>query len=317
MAQPEMTSDSLPLLARGALSLRLAPSLGGGIISFECCAVSVGNIPIFRPGVLSEGKPTALASFPLVPFVNRIRGGAFSFRGRRVTLAQNMPPDPSPLHGQGWLNAWTVERLGADHAELVYRHAADEWPWAYAARQTFELDEVGLTLVLSCTNLAAEPMPCGLGQHPYFPCTPRTRLDTGVETVWTIDEHVLPVAQIPATGRYGLADRRVCGQGLDHGFGGWSGRAVISDPDLPFRIEMSSPDARFFQLYSPAAGGLFVAEPVTHANAALNAPEAEWAGFGMRVLEPGESMSLTMRVDIMPLSRPLRGRRGPPRSGGR
>ena len=52
----------------------------------------------------------------------------------------------------------------------------------------------------------------------------------------------------------------------------------ISDPDLPFRIEMSSPDARFFQLYSPASGGLFVAEPVTHANAALNAPEAEWAG---------------------------------------
>src|SRR3712207_9341865 len=48
-------------------------------------------------------------------------------------------------------------------------------------------------------------------------------------------------------------------------------------PILPFRIEMSSPDARFFQLYSPAAGGLFVAEPVSHANAALNAPEEQWA----------------------------------------
>jgi len=296
-----MDTDSLPLLSRGMLFLRLAPNLGGGISSFECCAVSGGKIEIFRPFDGHGNSPVALASFPLVPFVNRIRGGAFFFRGRRVTLAQNMPPDPSPLHGQGWLHAWEVERLGADHAELVYRHSADEWPWAYEARQTFDLDESGLTLVLSCTNLAAEPMPCGLGQHPYFLCTPRTRLDTGVESVWTIDEHVLPVDRVPAVGRFDLRDRLVCGQDLDHGFGGWNGRAIVADPGLPFRIAMSSPDAPFFQLYSPASGGLFVAEPVSHANAAMNAPEEKWAELGMRVLEAGETMSLTMRVEILPL----------------
>jgi aldose 1-epimerase len=300
MARSDMEPDSFPVLTRGPLSLRLAPGLGGGIASFECCAVSRENIRIFRPFDPTADSPTALAGFPLVPFVNRIRGGAFSFRGRRVTLERNMPPDPSPLHGQGWLHAWKVERLGADHAELVYRHAAGEWPWDYEARQIFDLDEDGLDLVLTCTNRSDEPMPCGLGQHPYFLCTPRTRIDTGVETVWTIDEHVLPVERVPAAGRFDLADRLVCGQGLDHGFGGWSGRALISDPDLPFRIAMSSPDARFFQLYSPTSGGLFVAEPVTHANAALNAPEEEWAELGMRVLEPGETMSLTMRVEVLP-----------------
>lgn len=294
-----MDDASFPLLARGPLSLRLAPGVGGGIASFECCAVSGGNIPIFRPHDGNDPTPTALASFPLVPFVNRVRGGAFSFRGRRVTLAQNMPPDPSPLHGQGWQAPWTVERLGADHAELLYRHSADEWPWDYEARQAFALDDQGLSLDLSCTNRADEPMPCGLGQHPYFLCTPNTRLDTGVATVWTIDEHVLPIEQVPAVGRFDLRDRLVCGQGLDHGFGGWSGRAVISDPDVPFRIVMSSPDAQFFQLYSPASGGLFVAEPVSHANAAMNAPEEEWAELGLRVLEPGETMSLTMRVDVL------------------
>jgi len=295
-----MDSNSFPILTRGSLSLRLAPDLGGGIASFECCAVSAGNVPIFRPYEAGDPSPTALSSFPLVPFVNRVRGGAFSFRGRRVTLAQNMPPDPSPLHGQGWLSAWTVERLGADHAELSYRHSAGEWPWDYEARQAFALDDRGLGLDLACTNLSDEPMPCGLGQHPYFLCTPDTRLDTGVETAWTIDENVLPVEQVPAAGRYDLRDRLVCGQGLDHGFGGWNGRAVISDPGLPFRIAMSSPDARFFQLYSPESGGLFVAEPVTHANAAMNAPEEQWAELGMRVLEPGETMSLTMRVEVLP-----------------
>jgi aldose 1-epimerase len=246
-------------------------------------------------------SPTALACFPLVPFVNRIRDGRFSFRGRRVTLARNLLPDPSPLHGQGWQAPWEVVRHARDEAELLFRHRPGEWPWAYEARQTFALDAAGLTLVLACTNRSDEPMPCGLGQHPYFLCGPETRLDTGVESVWTIDEKVLPVEKVPAEGRYDLRDRLVCGQALDHGFGGWSGRAVIADPAWPFRIEMSSPDARFFQLYSPAAGGLFVAEPVTHANAALNEPEAEWAELGMRVLEPGDTMSLTMRVDVLPI----------------
>jgi aldose 1-epimerase len=67
-------------------------------------------------------------------------------------------------------------------------------------------------------------------------------------------------------------------------------------------IRMVSPDARFFQLYSPFAGGLFAAEPVSHANAALNEPENEWPQLGMRVLEPGEAMSLTMRLEVIPIT---------------
>jgi aldose 1-epimerase len=63
---------------------------------------------------------------------------------------------------------------------------------------------------------------------------------------------------------------------------------------------MSSPAARFFQLYSPSEGGIFVAEPVTHANAAINALEPKWAELGLRTLEPGEAMSLDMRLDVIP-----------------
>jgi aldose 1-epimerase len=39
---------------------------------------------------------------------------------------------------------------------------------------------------------------------------------------------------------------------------------------------------------------------VSHANAALNAPEGQWGELGMRVLEPGEAMSLSMRLDVQP-----------------
>jgi aldose 1-epimerase len=253
-----------------------------------------------RPHDGASKRPVDFASFPLVPYVNRIRGGAFAFRGRTVRLAPNMPPDPSPLHGQGWLARWEVVRAGEREAELLFRHQAGEWPWSYEARQVFALDEGGLTLTLDCTNLDAQPMPCGLGQHPYFPCTAETRLQTAVECAWTVDDKVLPVDKVPAQGRYDLADRRICGEQLDNGFGGWGGRARIETPGAPFAIEMSSPEARFFQVYSPAEGGFFVAEPVSHANAALNAPEAEWEGLGLKVLEPGETMRLTMRIDVLP-----------------
>ena len=284
-------------LSAGALQLDLSPSIGGSISSFEWIDGD-RRVPVLRKCNSCPENVLEAASFPLVPFVNRIRGGHFAFRGRAVTLAPNMAGDPSPLHGQGWLSEWQVDRASASDALLSFHHQAGEWPWEYRAEQHFELDERGLSLRLTCRNLSDEPMPCGLGQHPYFDCGKDTRIDTQVTHVWTIDEHVLPVERVAASGRFALSDRPACGQDLDHGFGGWGGVARMTDPNWPFELELSSPDAHFFQLYSPAEGGIFVAEPVSHANAALNAPEDEWDELGMRVLEPGEAMSLELRLEV-------------------
>jgi aldose 1-epimerase len=291
-----MASNLLTLTA-GRLELQLSPSIGGAIWRFECAGPS-GPAPVLRKSHTGVENVLEAASFPLVPFVNRIRGGAFTFQGRTVRLQPNMAGDPSPLHGQGWLGAWTVESAGELEAVLGFRHHPGEWPWAYEARQAFSLDQGGLSLRLECRNISDEPMPCGLGQHPYFHCTSGTRITTQVTHAWTIDEHVLPVDKVPASGRFDLSDRAICGQDLDHGFAGWGGSALLTDPAWPFELEMSSPQARFFQVYSPASRGIFVAEPVSHANAALNAPEDEWAELGMRVLEAGEAMSLDMRLDV-------------------
>lgn len=282
-------------LRAGRLSLVLNPAVGGSISSL----LWDGERPVMRACAGPHEKVLDAASFPLVPYVNRIRDGRFEFRGREVQLAPNMPGDPSPLHGQGWLGLWTVTDADHSRAALTFTHAAGEWPWSYEARQSIELDESGLSISLECRSRSDQPMPCGLGQHPYFPCGLNTRIDTQVATAWTIDENVLPVEEVPATGRFDLRERQVCGQGLDHGFGGWGGEAAMRDPDWPYDLRLTSPQARFFQLYSPESGAIFVAEPVTHANAALNAPETEWPRLGMRVLEPGEAMSLDMRLDVI------------------
>lgn len=290
-------SDSITLTS-GPLRLTLAPATGGAISAFEWLGVS-GPTPIMRPSPNPLENVLDACSFPLVPYVNRIRGGTFTFRGRHVRIAPNMASDQSPLHGQGWLSPWSVEAADNHSAVLTYRHEAGEWPWAYEARQRFEIDDGGLTVSLRCRNEGAEAMPCGLGHHPYFPCGAETRIDTLVTHAWTIDDKVLPVAKVPAEGRYDLKDRLVCGQDLDNGFGGWGGEALLSDPAWPFDVRISSDDARFFQVYSPPKGTFFVAEPVTHANAAMNEPEDRWPELGLQVLEPGEEMGLRMRVDVI------------------
>ncbi len=294
-----MEPRSLVTLSAGALELCVNPSTGGSISSLDWLENNA-RFAVLRNCNSSYENVLEAASFPLVPFVNRIRGGRFTFRGREIRLAPNMPGDPSPLHGQGWLGPWKLEHQGRSKASLSFDHGAGEWPWAYRAEQHFALDETGLTLVLTCRNLSDEAMPCGLGQHPYFNCGPGTRIDTQVTHAWTIDAHVLPVEKVTASGRFDLTDRAVCGQDLDHGFGGWGGSARMRDPAWPFDLEMASPDARFFQLYSPASGGIFVAEPVSHANAALNAPEDQWRGLGMKMLEPGEEMRLEMLLQVTP-----------------
>lgn len=290
---------SLLTLSSGSLELALAPGLGGAIASFAWTG-GRGRVPILRPSPESLDDVLDSASFPLVPFVNRIRGGAFAFRGRKVVLSPNMDGDPSPLHGQGWTGAWQVESHSESEAELLFEHEPGEWPWAYEARQLLRLSGGALQMELHCRNRSDEPMPCGLGFHPYFQCGPGSHVQTHVEEVWTVDDDVLPVERQPAGGFYAISDDPVCGRGLDNGYGGWSGRALFTDPGWPFEIELSSPQARFFQLYSPASGGIFVAEPVTHANAALNEATEHWPSLGLHVLQPGDSMALDARIAIHP-----------------
>jgi aldose 1-epimerase len=294
---PDILQHELVELQSGALRLLLAPSFGGSILRFDWMAGGKCT-PILRPCGMQASNILEAGSFPLVPYVNRIRGGSFGFRGQLIKLAPNLVGDQSPLHGQGWLSAWAVDDAAEKSVALSYRHEPGEWPWAYTARQLITLRDDELSVALSCLNNSKEPMPCGLGHHPYFACGPNTRVQSPVENVWTIDDNVLPVKRIAASGRFDLRDRAVCGQGLDHGFDGWSGKARLTDPAWPLEIAVSSPTARFLHVYSPRGGGACAIEPVTHANAALNEPESTWPELGPVVLEPGCQMSVEMRIRI-------------------
>jgi aldose 1-epimerase len=286
------------LLRAGSLELALSPAVGGGIARFDLVRGSTRE-PILRPAPDGNRDVLKAACFPLVPFANRIRNGTFACDGRTITLTPNMAGDNSPLHGQGWLSAWTAEADDERTARLTFRHPGGEWPWTYDARQDFTLDEAGLTVELACRNLSAEPMPCGLGLHPHFPCNRETRLDATVEAVWEVDADVLPTARVSASGRYGLEDRAICGQSLDNGYDGWNGAARITWPDRRLALELTSPDAQRFQVFSPPDGGFFVGEPVQNANAALGARQDQWPSLGLTRLAQGEEARLRARFALI------------------
>lgn len=285
-------------LRAGTLSLDVLPAVGGSIARFDHHGPE-GRQPLLRGSDANYADVLESACFPLVPYANRIRGGRFECDGREVRLPCNLPGDASPLHGQGWRAAWTVESAADDRIDMRYRHGTGDWPWDYESHQQIVLSPDACTITLSCRNLSDQPMPCGLGLHPYYPCTADTLLDTGVAGVWTVDKDVLPVARLPASGRYSLDKRLVCGQDLDNGYDGWNGTARITWPGQPMALALSSGDAGYFQVYSPAGRGFFAAEPVQNANAALNAPQDQWPQLGIALLAPGESRELRARFTVL------------------
>lgn len=287
------------ILRADGLEAGLKPHAGGALTHF-CDLSGKEPVDLLRRGKPGSDDPLDSAGFPLVPFCNRVRDGRFSFSGRQVQLPQNMPGQKHPLHGQGWRSPWRVLEAGESFAQIEFKHEALDWPWTYHSRMTAMIRNRGLDIVLTCKNLSEEAMPCGLGLHPYYPCDGETVLDTRVTEVWTVDDEIMPVGREPATGRYDLANRRVCGQDLDNGYEGWSGEAVFRWPGRGRGLRLTS-EAPRFQLYSPKEGGLIAAEPVTNANAALNRPEAEWEELGLWLLQPGERAELTARFEVFDL----------------
>lgn len=99
-------------IQNGQARLVLAPEVGGAIAAF-----TVAGRDVLRPMAAGASDALFTASFPLVPFCNRIPHGRFTFQGREVVLPPNLGDHPHALHGQGWRAAWTVEKAEGNEAD--------------------------------------------------------------------------------------------------------------------------------------------------------------------------------------------------------
>ena len=173
MSLEKEAKDNILTLRAGNALLEIIPEVGGSITRY-CLVTEEQTLNFLRPAQLGFAKhdPREMASFPLIPFSNRIRNSHFKFQEREIKLPLNFYPEVHNINGHGWKVPWTVTESTENRAAIEYQFLPDEWPFSYSANQVFELTDSALTVTLQICNTGESAMPVGLGLQPYFVRTP-------------------------------------------------------------------------------------------------------------------------------------------------
>ncbi len=285
-----MHAASVVELNAGALRLAVRPDLGGCLAGFWC-----DDLPVLLSAdasAMTAARPSA--SYPLVPYSNRLGYCRFRWQGHEYTTRPNFDNSPHSVHGVGWQRPWQVVEQSATQALLRLEHPGDaDWPFAFIAEQTFELTADQLTLRLALTNTDKRAAPAGLGWHPYFPKRQRSRLHVELTDRWESDPSTqLPTRKVAQPG----IDADVAHLAFDHCFEGWRGAARVRDEKLSVRMTSSEP---YLVVYTPEHKPYFCVEPVSHVSNAIHM--ADPRAHGLRTLEPQQRMEAWMRLDVAPI----------------
>ena len=278
-------------LKSGLLRCDIRPDLGGCLAGLWW-----GDVPVLRSTAGPALTSVRLAgSYPLVPFSNRVAQAKLVWAGTSHPLVQNNAAEPHAIHGVGWQRPWEVLDESDQFALLSYQHKADAaWPFAFDTSQAFRLSEGALEITLSMTNQSSTPAPAGLGWHPYFVKRTTSHLRFAASGRWEMGADKLPTQRLAATG----LDTACAALDVDHCFEGWQGEALLSDERLRVRIASS---LKRLVVFTNATRDFVAIEPVSHVNNAVNLmATGTWTAdeLGLRVLQPGESMSEVMSIRV-------------------
>ena len=259
-----------------------------------------------KPFLVAAGGPDGtMASFPLVPFGNRVEGNAMSFNGHDYRFKPNSP-DPLYLHGDGWLGLWGVEEESSQRLRLSLSRTADEVsPYGYLARQEVAISGNTLVLDLSVKNRGDAALPFGLGLHPFFSRTPKTRLTAAAQTFWSERDGHLPGERQAMPDILCFADGKTLPRGsVNNAFEGWNGHALIVWPEFGHQAALDAdPVFNRYMIYMPIEPtDFFCFEPMSHLP---NGHRMKDLG-GLTVLAPGESLSGRITIRLSPLTAKFR-----------
>ncbi|RYF42506.1 MAG: aldose 1-epimerase, partial [Comamonadaceae bacterium] len=196
--------------------------------------------------------------------------------------------------GLGWQRPWEVLEHEGPLLMLAYEHRADaSWPFAFDCSQTFLARPQALEMTLSLTNQSDRPAPSGLGWHPYFVKRTRSHVAFSATGRWEMGQDKLPTVREPSPG----LDADCAFLDVDHCFDGWTGAVELRDELLRLRISSS---LRRLVVFTNETREFVAIEPVSHVNNAHNlvAAGADAQSLGLVVLQPGESMSAQMTIEV-------------------
>jgi aldose 1-epimerase len=248
------------ILSAGDLRLEFCPGLGGAVTRF-----TAADFPILREAAGVPGSVSDTASFPLIPFSNRIRGGRFRFGDKAYQIPVDKRDPRFTNHGYTRHLPWDVVSCSTTAATLRFRMAepSTAWPFPFTAEQAFELTSTQLTM------------------------RARTRLKFSAACMWETDELDISVRSKAIADRFDFSSGKMLEARLiNHAYSGWNGTAEIKHVD-GVRIVIGATGAlNHLLVFTPEGKDFFGFEPVSHRPDALN-PLADPHDEGMAILSPG------------------------------
>lgn len=292
---PPNVSGTELVLTDGDYAARIV-SVGAGLAS-----LTRNGIDLVCPHSVDE-MPQGYMGKTLLPWPNRIAGGAYTREGRRHFLPVNEPDTGCALHGLVSWNDWQVIHADKDSATLgTFLPAQPGYPWPLHCWVTYAVCALnGLSVTISAKNLGTTPAPYGASSHPYLrvgdlpidECLLRLPADTVLET----DHNHIPLSarcvdDSPLDLRKGvpLEGKQIDDTFTDLPHGVWAARLWASDNDSWVELES---DTRWVQIYT--------AEDLDRCGVAIEAmtcaPNAFNTGAGLVDLAPRQTHSFTFTI---------------------
>lgn len=288
-------------LVSGSLQLDISPTEGGCITGLT--SLQNPEIQFLRKQKADsqQGVEQWVGHYPLIPFSNRIRDGVFTFRDQTISLKANIPGIAHAIHGFSFQSEWQVLERTQTYCHLRHIYTGHDWPWSYQADQYFSLTDNVFEHKMSVTNRSEQPMPAGLGFHPFLPYESGVCVAANIKKMFLQDDQVFPIGETDQDPMLtALQNNDPLLQGYDTGFFDWQGSATVSWPNHGYQLQIEAGETTPYAIiYTPKENDFFCFEPVSHATNALKNTEKDYQALGGYILDTDEVLSGWMRYSII------------------
>lgn len=271
----------------GEVEVVVLPALGARLHRLRVAGHDLLRVP--ADPAEHERSPFLWGAYVMAPWCNRVEAGPVALGSRTIHLGSNSP-DGTAIHGQVYARPWERRADGSFHV----RGGGDGWPWPYEAGLRVEVVEHAVRLELELANGSPDPMPAGLGIHPWFrrPVLVAIRGDAVYRS--NLDSEPEPV---PVHGPFDLRTLGEMAAGLDATWTRLTEPPVeLAWPDLGLRatIRIASPTPHVVAA-SPGDLDAIAVEPQTHAPQGLRRLLRGEPG-ALAILGPGQALRLGLEL---------------------
>ena len=276
-------------IADGPIEIEVLPQVGARLHRLRAFGIDVLRAPD-DPRV-HRADPWFWGSYVMAPWCNRVAPGPAIVAGRAIDLAPNFF-DGSAIHGQVLARPWRDE--GNGRFRVAGGGDATGWPWPYDVELRVAIHGSEVTLALQLTNRSDEPMPGGVGFHPWF--LRPVRVAIAASRVLTTNV-ASPPDPVPVTGRFDRRRLEALPDGLD---ATWTDLAeppvALAWPAAGIGATMTvEAPSLCIVAASPADKDAVAVEPQTHAPDGLRRLE-RGEPLGLALVPPGATIGLAMRL---------------------